>query len=371
MLDKGEISAFQMAIVMYPTVLATGFISLPSLAAHFAQNDFWLTPVVASLTGFITIYAATLLHRLYPKQTFIQYSEHIIGKIPGRIVGFMFILFWMHGSGVITRQYAEFVTGNFLVKTPILVVISSIVLLTSFGVRSGLEVLARTAMMLTPLFLLPIFVLLFLIPEMDSGSIFPIMEHGMIPLVKGAAIPQAWFSEFFLISLFLPHLSNPAKAGKWSVISLCAIVASFTYISLTTLFVFGPDVGDKVYPILIDFRYIRIGNFLDNLESLLLAMWVIGFFIKFAVFFYTAALSLAQWMKLSDYRPVVFPIGLLIMMFSLWDLPGFSKLSSMLMYVMPFHIPAFLTLIPLVLLIAASFRKLRVADTGVRPKTRT
>lgn len=364
MLEKGKISAFQMAIIMYPTVLATGFISLPSITAQYARNDFWLVPIAASLIGIISIYISTRLHHLYPQQTVIEYSEHIIGKIPGKIVCLFFIFFWIHASGVITRQYAEFVTGNFLFKTPIAVVISSIILIVGFAVRSGLEVLARSAMIFTPFFMLPIFVLLFLIPEMDVKNIFPILERGVLPVLKGSATLQAWFSEFFLISFLLPYLSNPIKARKWSLISLFVIILSLIYVNLITLFVLGPDTGNKTYPILIDFRYIRIGKFFDNLESLLLAMWVIGNFVKFGAFYYAAALSIAQWMKLSDYRPVVFPIGLLIVIFSLWDLPDYSTLTYILMYIIPFYIPGILTFIPLLLLIASFLRKRKVKDEG-------
>ncbi len=41
-------------------------------------------------------------------------------------------------------------------------------------------------------------------------------------------------------------------------------------------------------------------------------------------FYYVSALGTAQWLNLSDYRPVVWPIGILIVIFSLWSLPTAS-----------------------------------------------
>lgn len=364
MLEKGKISALQMGLMMYPTVLATGFLALPTVTAQYAKNDFWLTGIFASFMGFITVYVVTRLHELYPKQTVIQYSELILGKILGKLVGLVFCLFNLYTSGIITREYAEFVTGNFLFKSPILLVISSMILLSAFAVRGGVEMLARSAAVFTPIFILPIFILLLLIPDLDIKNIFPILSHGMTPVLKGTATPQAWMSELFMITYFLPTLTDPEKGRKWGVISLCAIILTMTYVNLITLFLLGPDTGNKSYPILVAFRYISIGNFFENMEALLLAMWVVGNFIKIGVFYYASALSFGQWLNLSDYRPVVFPFGILIVVFSLWDLPSFFRLAFLLRYIGPFHLPSVLLLIPLLLLIVAVLRKRKTISGG-------
>ncbi|KIL39053.1 spore gernimation protein [Gordoniibacillus kamchatkensis] len=357
MLEKGRISAFQMAIMMYPTVLATGFLALPTITAQYANNDLWLTGIVASLSGFLAIFVTTRLHELYPKQTIIESSEHIVGKIPGKMLGIAYFLFFMHVTGFISREYAEFVKGNFLFKTPIILIIASIVLLAALAVRGGVEMLARSAVIFTPIFILPLFFLLLLIPDLDTGNLLPVLHRGFVPVLKGTATPQAWLSEFFLMTFLLPTLTCPDQGKKWGLISLIVIVLSMTYVNLMTYSVFGIDTGNKTSPMLIAFRYIRLGDFFENLEAVLLAMWVVGNFVKISMFFYATVLSFAQCFTLSDYRPTVLPIGILIVAFSLFDLPSFPVMASVIRYAIPFYLPAFLVVIPLVLLIAAVLRK--------------
>ncbi|MEW9699175.1 endospore germination permease [Paenibacillus sp. SI8] len=361
MLEKGQISAFQMGLIMYPVILATGFLSLPAISAQYARNDLWLSPLVASVSGFISIFVALRLHALYPKLTIAQYSELIVGRWIGKAIGIVVIIFLVHITGIIVREYADFVTGCFLVKTPTLMVVSSIILLAAFAVRGGVELLARSALIFTPIFILPIIVLLLLIPDLDVTNLFPVLDHGWIPVFKGAATPQAWFSEFYLISFFLPSLSDPHKGKKWSVISLCAVVLSLTYVNLITLFLLGPDTGIKMYPVLNSYRYISFGHFFENTESLLLAMWVVGNFIKIGGFYYAATHSLGAWLKMTDIRPLVFPVGLLTIISSFWDLPNFSRMGSYISTVLPFEIPAVFILIPLFLLLVATIRKRKVA----------
>jgi spore germination protein KB len=342
---------------MYPVILATGFLTLPAITAQYADNDLWLTPIVASVIGLISISIAVRLHEIYPKMTIIEYSEHIVGKILGKTVGFVYFGFLVHIMGIIVREYADFVAGSFLFQTPILFTITSITLLAAIAVRGGAEVLARSAVIFTPIFIVPLFVLLFLIPVLDFTNMFPVLDRGILPVFKGAATPQAWFSEFFLISFFLPRLNDPTKGKKWGIISLCAVVFSLTYSNLITIFLLGTDVSNKIYPILVAFRYVKIGNIFENMESVLLAMWIVGNYIKIGGFYYAAVLSLGQCLKLSDYRPFVFPIGLIVIIFSMWDLPSFPRMGLYIRTVLPFEIPAVLLLIPILLLIVANCRK--------------
>ena len=59
-----------------------------------------------------------------------------------------------------------------------------------------------------------------------------------------------------------------------------------------------------------------------------MAIWVVGAFVKISVFYYVVALGTAQWLNFSDYRPVVWPLGIIIVEFSFWSLPSTVELSS-------------------------------------------
>lgn len=348
-LKKTNISAVQMALMMYPVVLATAFLSMPTITSLFTNNDLWLTPVFALFTGSLALFLAVGLHRLYPGQTVIEYSPTIVGAFPGTLVGCYLFLYYLRGTGAIVRQYAEFVTGAFLFKTPMLIVISSLVLLSAIAVRGGVELLARCAVIFTPMFCLPFLILLLLIPDLDAHYLFPVLERGIVPVLQGAVAPEAWVSEFFMVSFFLPHLADPDKAGKWGAISLTAVILSLLYIDLVTLTLFGPDINNKIYPVLNAFRYISLANFFENMEALLLAMWVVGNFVKISVFLYAAVLSLSQTLKLRDYRPIVLPLAVWVVIDSIWSMPTFDILSSYLRYAAPFDILFANLAIPLIL----------------------
>lgn len=68
--------------MMNPTIMATALLIVPSITAAKAERDMWLSPIWGSFFGFLAVFIAYQLHKHYPNETFIEYSQHIIGKIP-------------------------------------------------------------------------------------------------------------------------------------------------------------------------------------------------------------------------------------------------------------------------------------------------
>ena len=86
--------------------------------------------------------------------------------------------------------------------------------------------------------------------------------------------------------------------------------------------------------------------------------WVLGGFFKIGVFYYVAVLGSAQWFGLKDYRPLVLPVGIILLALSilLWD----GSIVDMLHFIAKVWVPILLivfeVVIPLLLLIVAMVR---------------
>ncbi|MCZ0754424.1 GerAB/ArcD/ProY family transporter [Anoxybacillus sp. J5B_2022] len=357
MIEKGKISALQMGIMMHPAIIATAILLVPAITAHHANQDMWISPIWASLTGFVTVYIAILLHNYYPQQTVIEYSEQIVGKFFGKIVGFIFLLFYLHTNGIIIREYGEFIVGNFFVRTPLIFVMGSMIFVCALAVRGGVEVIARLSEMIVPVVIIVIvFFIILLIPDMNITNMLPVMEKGIFPSIKGAIIPQSWFSEFFLIAFFLPYVADQENRKKWAIMSVVAVLFTLFLVNITVLFVLGNITARFVYPVMSAVRYVSIADFLEHLEAFVMAIWVAGAFLKISVFYYVFVLGTAQWLRLSDYRLLVFPSGFLLLVFAVWTAPNLMELSLFLGTTVPFYLDSVQTIIPSFLLLIAKWR---------------
>lgn len=358
MIERGKISAFQMAVMMNPTIAATAVLLVPAITVKHANQDLWISPIWAGICGAIVVFIAFQLNKLYPKESIIEYSEHIIGPFFGKILGFLYILFYLHINGIIIREYSEFVTGTFLSETPIYVITGAMILVCAMAVHGGIEVIGRSSEIIVPVvFILYLSILALLIRDLDIKNIFPILENGVQPSFIGSIVPQGWFSEFFLIAFLLPFLRDRENGLKWGLVSTISVLILLISANLLTYMLFGELTGVFTYPIMVAVRYISIADFLEHLEAIVMAIWVAGTFIKISVFYYVNVISIAQWLKLSSYQPLIFPIGFLLIIFSMWVAPTLTELSLFLGTSAPFYFLTFQAVIPLLLLYIARLRK--------------
>ncbi|MFK2826918.1 endospore germination permease [Bacillus sp. B190/17] len=363
-MEKGKISSLQMAMMLYPTIIATAILSAPSITAKYAKQDLWLSPVLASLIGFVTVFIAVRLHKLYPGQTIIQISEQVIGWLPGKAISFFIVFFYIQITGEIVRDYAEFIVSFFLFQTPITVIIASMTFLCALAVYGGVEVVGRAAQLFFPLFVMPLLLFVPLLsPNFELGNVLPILEEGMMPPVKGAIVTGGWFTEFFLITFLLPFLADQKKGMKHGMMTVLAVTVTLVIVDLVMLFTLGATISSKEYPLMTAGEYISYADFFENLGSVIMAVWIVGAFVKISVFYYAAVLGTAQLLNLADYQPIVWPIGIFLVQFSFWSLPNTMEISHYNIAAFPFYALLIQTVIPLLLLMVAVVKKRKQAGS--------
>ena len=214
MIEKGKISALQLAMMFYVSIVVTGILFLPIIGYRFAERDYWIAPILSAIVGCIIVTVMCKLNNYYPKETIIQYSCSILGKVLGRIIGALILLYVMFISFMAFWSYASFVNDYFLPLTPKMVILGSVGLFCAFAARGGVEVIGRLAELITPLLLI-LFMILFslMLTDVDLRNLFPILSHGILPTIKASYYSNAWFCEFMLIGFLLPFLVNQ-QGGK-------------------------------------------------------------------------------------------------------------------------------------------------------------
>lgn len=358
MIERGRISAGQMAMILFISTFSIAILTAPNLAAKWADRDMWLSPLVASVSGLVAFSAAYRLHRRFPGETIIQYSPRILGWF-GKGIALLYWVIYIHANSFVIRFYADFVNGVFLPETPQAVVMAGMALLCAAAVRGGLETVVRTA---NVFFLSAGFIMLvisaLLATQWEVDSIFPVLEYGIVPVLKGAVAPASWFGDFFLAAFLLPYVKKKDKAVRWGLFSIVGAAFSLMVLHLIILFVLGNQASTFLYPFFEAYRLVSLAGFIEHFDAFLLAMWMSIVFIKMCLFHYVTVLGSAQWLGLSDYKPLSLPIALILVAVGIWTAPNLTFLNSF------FDGEAFLysslvqVVIPLGLLAVAAIRKM-------------
>ncbi len=354
MLEGGKISSRQFIYILLFTVLGTTYFFLPGITAAYAGRDFWMTPVIATVPGIAVILVITALHSMYPGLSIIQYSEQILGKVAGKITGGVFVFWLIHVNSIIIQEFGEFMNVAFMPETPTVVFSGLITLLCGVALFYGLELVARLAEFLFPVLLALAMVILALAASNFSlAEITPVLSNGVLPVLAGSMPPAAWRGEVVLAAMLLPFLNKPEQGCRAGIYAVILIGFLLFLNAIEVAGVYGEETGRLVFPVLKMVRDIDILDFFQRIEVLLMAAWISGLFVKVAVFYYCAALALAQLAGLSSYRPLITPMGVLLVSMAAYNFRNIYELAGFISTLWPFYGLSVELLLPLFLLIVA------------------
>jgi spore germination protein KB len=359
-MQPAKLSVMQLSLLMYNAIVATALLVVPADMARKAGADMWFAPLWALPAGLLSVYTAYRLHTYYPGKTPIEYFPDILGEVLGKWMGFFYVVFHLIMAALVVREYAEFIVGPFLDRTPLILIIASVLLVSGYAVYSGVSVMARIGVLFAiPLVALTVINIFLLYPVMETRNALPILEYGVWPSMSASVVAQGWLAEFWIIAYLIPYLPRNSKPLKWLFGSVCWVIITLMVVNATSLFVFGVLTGHMDYPFFVANRFISYANFFEHVEAAAMTVWVAALVSKLSVFYYIAVLNIAKWTHMSDYRPLVIPIGGVILTTGIFISPNQQWFNFLLSHYSPTVFLLFLLILPLFFWLIAAIRHSR------------
>lgn len=352
--EDGKISGSQELLLMLNFLLASAFIIIPSAVVSGAKQDGWMAIILATVTGIGIAMLYTTLGLRFPRQTLVQYAQLILGKIPGKIVGLLFMWFALHLGALVLRNFGDFMVVTLMPETPRIVFHMLIMFIIALALYGGLEVLCRFNQVLTPIVVISIIfiiILTFTVKDFDLKNLLPVLEDGFIPVLKTSLIPITFpFGETVLFTMILPYINKPEEAKKAHVAAMIGAGILLTLITMAVLAVFGAGAANYLYSTYSLARCISIASIVERIEAIPISMWILSGFIKIAVCLYAFVTGSAQILNLKDYRPLILPSGVIMTALSVLVYENIMEQISFATKVWPVYSLPFEVGIPLLLL---------------------
>lgn len=359
MIEGGRVSSKQLTLMMISQVIATAVIFLPGISAKEAHESGWISPIIATALGIVMAVTVVNLTLRYPGKTIVQYAPDIVGRIPGKIIGFLYAWWFLHLAAIVIREFAEFLITAIMVETPLIVFIIAIIIVSTYAVNSGLEVVARTNEFLMPLVIGSIIMIVALVSkDMKFTNLLPVLEKGWGPVFKGAYAPTSWMGETVAMAMLLPYLNKPKEGYKAVITALLIVGISLVIAAAAGVAVFGAEeLARMEFPVFSLARIIRIAAFLERIDAVVMALWVSGVYMKVTVTYYCGVLAAAQALNLKRYQPILLPYAILLGVLTVVLYDNVIELVSSLGKVYPpYAISTFQFGIPLLLLVVSLIR---------------
>jgi len=364
MLEKGKISAVQLAYVVFILITSLSVIFVP---AQPAKHLAWLALLGALGEGLLFFYVCTTLAQKFPDKTLIGINDAVFGPLLGKLVSLAFLWYFIQIASYNLRAIADFFATLFP-ETPIVVFLLFLVLTSASAVRNGIEVIARCSVLIVPLLIFNyLFDDILLIKDMDFSSLLPLGDVPLTDFLKSVhAINSVQYGETVVLLMVYPFLSNIKKArvSVAAFIIAAALMAGSAARNTAVLGSLGPITTYTTFQTI---RVINIGEFLTRLEILIAVAFIFMAFIKISVFYYASVLGLAQLLKLRTYLPLVLPSAVLITVFSIINFTSAIEAMHFTSETYPYYSLPFQIGLPLFTLVIAKVRGLPGKKKGLSP----
>ena len=221
--------------------------------------------------------------------TYVEMNEKVFGKWIGKILTLFYLFYFYYLSAGIIRDIGNFFTSDILIDTPVEIVVILFLLISLFGVRLGLEVISRTAIIFSPWIIALLSILiLFLIPEIELENMQPILGDGLKPIIKGLyrnlGLP---YLELIIILMITSYISEKAKMNKAFYIGTLIEAIVLTILVIFYILVLSTDISSiKTYPSYALGKKISIGGFLERIEVIVAIIWVLTIYFKVTLCYY-------------------------------------------------------------------------------------
>ncbi len=305
MIPQGHIGNMEAIVLTAVAVSAKVFLSEPAVAAEWVGTS---AALVAFLNGLVTMGLAWMaLSALDParEEGLVEQFERLAG-ILGTLFGGVLAGTLLGVTALGLRELGGQLLATVLPKTPSTVVEGAAVVVFAYAAYLGLEVIARAAMVLAvPTVLGTLFLIFMAFPRVDFTRLFPVLGYGWRPTLIFSLV-SGWYREAWVAAVSAVYLRERRRQVAIAVQGVAVSVLVITVVNAFLLAMFGfPSLIRFPFPTLEGARSIYAGEFVSNLESIFLFLFVMAIFLLLSITFWTGSILVADLLHLPEHRPLI------------------------------------------------------------------
>lgn len=354
-----QLSHIQIRGLIVSTVVGVGVLSMQSSLVAEMGTDGWIAIIISGIMVIPLLAVLVQLFKLHPDKDFFDIGKATLGTIGFTIVLLIYLAYLVFSLAIISRILGELVKAFLLQVTPLEFILIIFILATSYIALYEIDIIARLSYFVYPIIIMfAVSIVLISLPKTDFSHILPVFQTDFRSIIKGVKSTEFSFLGFELIIFGIPYVKEKDKIFKSCLIGIGTVTAIYLALFFMTLTHFSLDqIESQTFPILVLVRQLDLpGFFLENIDGLVMALWIMVVFATIAPTYYGAGKILSVIFKTKSHKyfiwglvPVIYYIGMIPENFIQIN----GKLSQY--YNLVGFISAFI--IPTIMLITAYIRK--------------
>lgn len=332
--------------------------------ASAAGRDAWLAVLISTAIGVLINLLYTLLSRMNPGLTLVEWYPIQFGKWLGVPIAWMYPLLILYDAGRGMGDLKFLVPTTILPRTPIFIVLLIFVLVMAYAIFSGIEIIGRLAEIFLPIiFFLFILEIIFIFSShiMHIHNLQPIAGKGWKPIWEAIwplSITQS-FAETIDFAMIWPLVNQPEKIMKTTLLATVTSGLFIASIDAVAIAVLGEGIfKGSIYPLYTLIQQIRVGNFIENLDAIGVIYFLTTSFFKISIHVFVAVRAIQKLTLVPNGRIFILPAGVIVLYLGMSMASNVSAHVEAGLKVLPYNlwVPLFLVL-PTILFIVTLVRR--------------
>ncbi|MBF8982478.1 endospore germination permease [Lutibacter sp. B2] len=309
--NNDRISSVQLAMILSVSIIGVGILSLPRSVAEAAGPDAWILVLMGTLMILIIALVISKIVTKFQQKTMIEFSEIIVGKPIGILITIGFSIYGIIFAAVEARLCAEVIKEYLLFNTPTEVIMVTLLLVSVYLVRSGIEPIARMAQIIFPIVtIIAILLIIPVLPEIDWTHFLPVLKTPILKLIKSLPVVILSFIGIELALVFSTFVIDTKNIKKNMYITVGLVAMVYFFIVSITIARFGiQETIHITWPTLELFKTVDIpGAFVENIEIFVIAIWILSVFMTLVSWYFSASLTISWVLKVKEQKYFVLPL---------------------------------------------------------------
>lgn len=357
--NNDNISSYQIAMITIMTVIGVGIFSLPSQLAKTAGTDAWFIVIIGGMLNMAALFIILLLSNRFPGETFPDFTSHIIGQIPAKLLTMVYAIYFAVLIAYVVRLLNEVVKMFLLFRTPSEVIIISLILVCTYAVRGGVECIGRVMELFFPLLFIPLFLILIPgIAEFKLTNIMPIFHNISSKIWLSIPIMSFSFSGYEALLFYIGFMDKPKKSYLSAAMAMVFIILTYAVVTILCFSVFGENlIQNMQWPLLGYVKSIDLpGLFIERLDGVILGVWVFTVFTSMVSLYFALTYSLSKIFDATEQKQFALPMVPVIYYIALIP-DNIVQVNKYGTYIAQYLGRILIFIVPIILLIIAKLRK--------------
>ena len=324
-----------------------------------AKQNAWIAVLLSAFFALPIVYLYSRILARFPEKDLFDILEITFGRAVGKLFSLVFVWFAFHLGALVLRNFGDFISSVALPETPKIVPMIIYGFICIYGVRAGIETLSRCGeFFVIVVILLVIFSTLMTMPILEPDNLRPVLEEGIMPVLSAAFSAITFpFAESVVFLMVFSALKSSKSSLKVYALGIIIPGVLITMISARNMMILGPIMMESAYfPSYTALSRINIGNFLQRLEIAVTIAFLLTGFIKISICLLGACKGASKILGFKDYRPLVVPIGLLMVNLGYLVYDNMMEMFEWAFEVWPYYAVPFQFILPALILLVIEIK---------------